>query len=91
MSWTQGNGERKAVLALVGSGLGAFVLALALSIHSSRGQSFDNSFRQNCRTEALKNCFSDQVVAKYCDCTLAKFKESKSMDKAVVRCLAALP
>jgi hypothetical protein len=65
MSWTQGNGKGKAVLVLVGSGLGEFVLALALSIHSSRGQSFDNSFRQNCRTEALKNCFSDQVVAKY--------------------------
>jgi len=51
-------------------------------------QSFDKSFRESCRTEAIKKGAPQKIAEKYCDCTLAKFKETKSMDESAKACLA---
>jgi hypothetical protein len=51
-------------------------------------ENFDKSFKESCRTEAMKNGANQKVAEKYCDCTLAKFKETKSMDQSTKTCLA---
>lgn len=53
-------------------------------------QSFDKSFKESCRTEAMKKGASQKDAEKYCDCTLAKFKETKSMDQAAKTCISQL-
>jgi len=51
-------------------------------------ENFDKSFRESCRTEAMKKGATQKVAEKYCDCTLAKFKETKSMDQSAKTCMA---
>ena len=49
-------------------------------------QSFDSSFRTSCVASATKNGAAKEVAEKYCECALAKFKETKSMDAAAKAC-----
>jgi hypothetical protein len=49
---------------------------------------FDKSFAESCRTETMKSGADQKLADKYCDCALAKFKETKSMDKAAEACAA---
>ena len=51
-------------------------------------ESFDKNFKESCRTESVKKGASQKVAEKYCDCALAKFKETKSMDQAAKFCVA---
>ncbi|HMF91579.1 MAG TPA: hypothetical protein VKL40_13120 [Candidatus Angelobacter sp.] len=51
-------------------------------------ESFDKSFRESCRTESMKKGATQKVADKYCDCALAKFKETKSMEQAAKACVA---
>jgi hypothetical protein len=53
-------------------------------------KSFDKSFKESCRSESIKKGASQQVADKYCDCALAKFKETKSMDQAAKACVAEI-
>lgn len=48
---------------------------------------FDKSFRESCLNGALKKGADKAVAEKYCECALAKFKETKSMDKAAEACV----
>jgi hypothetical protein len=43
-------------------------------------KNFDKSFKRSCRDGAMKKGASQQIADKYCDCALAKFKETKSME-----------
>jgi len=49
---------------------------------------FDKSFAESCRTEAMKKGADQKIADKYCDCALARFKETKSMEAATQFCLA---
>jgi hypothetical protein len=49
---------------------------------------FDKSFAESCRTEAMKKGADQKMASKYCDCALAKFKETKSMEQATKTCAA---
>jgi hypothetical protein len=60
------------------------------SLKESFMQNFDKSFMDSCRTEAVKRGASQQDAQKYCDCTLVKFKETKSMEEAAKTCIANL-
>jgi len=51
---------------------------------------FDKNFKESCRSEAVKKGAPQQVADKYCDCALAKFKETKSMDQAAKACVAEI-
>jgi hypothetical protein len=53
-------------------------------------KSFDKSFKESCRTEAMKKGVNQKVADKYCDCALAKFKETKSMEQAGKACVAEI-
>lgn len=88
----------KIALAVVGGVALLIIAALAIGIMlfykglstpgSSVQQAFDKSFRQSCEAEAGKKVSDQELVRKYCDCTLAKFKETKSMNQAVTACAA---
>jgi hypothetical protein len=70
----------------------AAILALVLtssgcdSFKEGFSESFDKSFKESCRTEAVKKGASQKDAEKFCDCTLAKFKETKSMEQAAKTC-----
>ena len=49
---------------------------------------FDKSFAESCRAEAIKQGADKQLADRYCDCTLKKFKETKSMDQSTKTCAA---
>jgi hypothetical protein len=71
------------VLALICSGCGV--------MQESFQKNFDKSFKESCRDGAMKKGNVSQKIAdKYCDCALAKFKETKSMDEASKACVAAV-
>jgi hypothetical protein len=53
---------------------------------SSIQQGFDKSFRSSCQSEAMKRGADQDRATRYCECTLEKFKETKSMEKAVGFC-----
>jgi hypothetical protein len=53
-------------------------------------ESFDSSYKQSCRDKVMQKGIGQQDAEKYCDCTLAKFKETKSMDEAAKTCIAEL-
>jgi len=53
-------------------------------------KSFDKSFKESCRNGAIKQGAAQQVADKYCDCALAKFKETKSMEQAAKACVAQI-
>jgi hypothetical protein len=68
------------VLVLVCSGCESF--------NAGFQKSFDKNFKESCRTESMKSGVSQKIAEKYCDCALAKFKETKSMDQATKTCVA---
>lgn len=74
----------------------AAIIALILtcsacdSMTQTFSENFDKSFKESCRTGAMKKGASQQVADKYCDCALAKFKETKSMDEAAKTCMNEL-
>lgn len=69
---------------------GALILACSGCGSAKKGfdESFDKSFKEGCRSEAMKSGAGQQIVEKYCDCALVKFKETKSMDEATKTCVA---
>jgi hypothetical protein len=60
------------------------------SMQESFQKGFDKNFKDTCRTEAVKKGVTQQIADKYCDCALAKFKETKSMDQAAKACVAEI-
>lgn len=68
----------------------ALVLLLAGCGSFEKGfeEGFDKSFRESCREAAIKKGASAPVANQHCECTLAKFKETKSMDKSAEVCTA---
>jgi hypothetical protein len=74
----------------------AAVIALLLissgcdSFKQGFSDSFDKSYRQSCRDKVVQKGVSQQDAEKYCECTLAKFKETKSMEDAAKTCIAEL-
>ncbi len=68
-----------AVLVLCGCG----------TISSGFVNGFDNGFRQSCLEGATKKGAPKEVAQRYCECALAKFKETRSMDQAAKACLPA--
>ena len=72
-----------------------FAVFLATLIASGCGgmsqkfvESFDKSFRESCRSGAIKNGAAPAVADRYCECALTQYKETKSMDKATKTCVA---
>ena len=74
----------------------AAVIALLLaccgcdSFKQGFSESFDKSYKESCRDKVMKKGLGQQDADKYCDCTLVKFKETKSMDEAAKTCIAEL-
>ena len=62
------------------------VLTGCSSFQQGFNKGFDKSFRESCLNGALKKGADKTVAEKYCDCALAKFKETKSMDQAAELC-----
>jgi hypothetical protein len=61
------------------------------TLQQSFDSSFDKSFRESCRTSAMKSPNVTQAMAdQYCECALAKFKETKSMEKSSAACIEQL-
>lgn len=58
------------------------------SIKENFEKNFDKSFKESCRDGAVKKGASQKIADKYCDCALAKFKETKSMEQASKTCVA---
>jgi hypothetical protein len=70
-------------------GLAVFLTGCG-SFQKGFDQSFDKSFRESCRASAVKQGASQALADKYCECTLAKFKETKSMDQSTKTCVAQM-
>ena len=51
-------------------------------------EGFDKSFKESCRTGAIKEGAAPALANQYCDCALVKYKETKSMDKTKDFCIA---
>ena len=82
--------ERKRPLAHGGKvALAALLLSGCGSVTNGFVNGFDNGFRQSCMDGATKNGASKAQAQSYCDCALAKFKETRSMDQATKACLNA--
>lgn len=68
--------------------LTVFLLTGCGSMKEGFEKGFDKSFAESCRAEAMKKGAEQKIADKYCDCALAKFKETKSMESATQFCLA---
>ena len=53
-------------------------------------EGFDKGYRQSCRDKVIKKGLSQQDADKYCECTLAKFKQTQSIDDAAKACIDEL-
>jgi len=70
-------------------GIGGWLLYRGFSTPGSPIQkSFDKNFLSSCQTEAIKKGVTQEIAQKYCECALAKFRETKSMDQATTFCAA---
>jgi hypothetical protein len=53
-------------------------------------ESFDKGYRQSCRDKVIQKGLSQPDADKYCECTLAKLKQTQSIDDAAKACIAEL-
>jgi hypothetical protein len=70
-------------------GLAVFLTGCG-SFQKGYQEGFDKSFRESCRAAAVKQGASQVLADQYCECTLVKFKETKSMDQSTKTCVAQL-
>jgi hypothetical protein len=68
----------------------AFVFTAGTMVYraamDAAGPSFDKGFRDSCIKRAVQGGADEARAAKFCDCALVSFKQTKSMSKAAEAC-----